>query len=136
MEALFASLKVAPRNLDLYAELARRLEAQGDPTGAERALTSMVEVEPNEAEGHRRLAKVRAEQKRDAAAVVQWRQVVRVRSLEPDGWLSLASAQIDAGQLDEAAKTLQHVLSTKWEARFQDVHRKARALQDRLRRAG
>ncbi|MCB9870357.1 MAG: hypothetical protein H6837_10900 [Planctomycetes bacterium] len=136
IEALFASLKVAPRNLDLYAELARRLEAQGDPTGAERALTSMVEVEPNEAEGHRRLAKVRAEQKRDAAAVVQWRQVVRVRSLEPDGWLSLASAQIDAGQLDEAAKTLQHVLSTKWEARFQDVHRKARALQDRLRRAG
>ena len=109
--------------------LAQRLIRAGDKVGAERAYTSMVEVKPNEAESHRRLAKVRQAQRRYGDAVVQWHQVVRVRRLEPDGWLALASAQIEARQFDGAHKTLKHVVDTVWEARFKNAKSRAHDLQ-------
>ncbi|MCZ6787448.1 MAG: hypothetical protein O7E54_09840 [Planctomycetota bacterium] len=119
--ALRGSIKAAPMNLSLYTELGKRLASLGDVHGAERAWTSLVEAQPNEAESHRLLANHREAQRRFASAVVQWRQVVRVRRDEPDGWIMLAKAQIAAGQTEEARKTLKHILATEWAARFGDV---------------
>jgi tetratricopeptide (TPR) repeat protein len=110
IDALFVALQTSPQDLDLYVQLARRLGKRGDEAGMERAHTSLVEVQPDEAESHRRLAGIREGQDRHADAVVQWRQVVRIRKLEPDGWLDLAQAQIAAGQFDGAAQTIEHVL--------------------------
>jgi len=127
--ALLQSIAVAPLELDLYAELGRRLSAAGDAGGAERAWTSLAEAKPNEADGHRRLAQHREEEQRYDDAIVQWRQVVRIRTDEPVGWLSLAKAQLKAGRTEKARATLKHVLSRKWDARFGDVHDKARKLR-------
>ncbi|MFQ5503343.1 MAG: tetratricopeptide repeat protein, partial [Planctomycetota bacterium] len=129
---LLDSIRVSPLDMDLYESLARRYESQGDSDAAERAWTSLVEIMPGEAEGHRRLARHRETQKRYAEASVQWRQVVRVRSLEPDGWLALARVQVRSGRRDAAKETLQHVLESKWEDRFGDVHAQARRLLAQL----
>ncbi|MBN2492788.1 MAG: hypothetical protein JXQ29_18210, partial [Planctomycetes bacterium] len=127
-EALFASIRMAPMNLALYRELARRLGDRGDADGAERAWTTLVEMKPNEADSHRQLAVRRASQKRFADAVVQWRQVVRCRAEEPDGWFGLARAQLKAGDREGARAAVDHLLSTKWEARFGDVRAAAARL--------
>jgi tetratricopeptide (TPR) repeat protein len=136
IQALKRSITMSPMNLDLYGILAHRLNEADDKIGSERAYTSMVEVKPNEAESHRRLAKVRDNQKRFKDAVVQWRQVIRVRTLEPDGWLGLARSQIHAGELDGAKKSIKHVLDTKWEARFKTAKTKARGLERLLQSKG
>jgi predicted Zn-dependent protease len=86
-KALLTSIRMSPMNLALYTDLGRRLGQDGDKVGSERAYTTMVEVKPNEAESHRLLAQLREKQRRYPDAVVQWQQVVRVRSKEPDGWL-------------------------------------------------
>ena len=126
--ALFASIALAPMNLDLYPDLGRRLKALGQANTAERAWTTLVEVKPNEAAGHRKLAEHRSGQKRFEDAVVQWQQVVRCRAEEPDGWLRLARAQIRAGNPEGARGTVDHLLETKWEKRFGDVKVKAAKL--------
>ena len=118
-----AARPAKPENVTFY-----RTAAQ-----AERAYTTLVELQPNEADGHRRLAQLRERQRRFPQAVVQWQQVVRIRTDEPAGWLALASAQIKAGEREAARKTLQHVLDTGWESRFGNV--KGRAT-DMLRRIG
>ena len=127
--AMRSSIAMSPMDLELYIQLARRLTVVEDEVGAERAYTSMVEVQPNEAESHRRLAEVRANQRRYTEAVVQWHQVVRVRKLEPEGWLSLAEAQIAAREFDGAQETLQHVLDTLWRDGRADARRQALVLQ-------
>ncbi|HET6202452.1 MAG TPA: VIT domain-containing protein [Planctomycetota bacterium] len=119
--ALFESIRSSPMNLDLYEELGKRLGALGDPEGAERAWTGTVEAQPNEAESHRRLALHRENQRLFAEAVEQWRQVVRARTNEPEGWLALARAQVRAGDKEGAKETLRRILQTKWEDRFGDV---------------
>ena len=61
----------------------------------------------------------------DAEAIEQWQQVIRVRTDEPNGWLSLSRAQVLAGEKTAAIKTLQQVIATQWDSRFGDVKRKA-----------
>jgi len=130
--ALFASVKLAPMNLDLYPDLGRRLGRLGDTGNAERAWTTLAEVKPNEAAGHRRLAEHRDRQKRFKEAVEQWRQVVRCRAEEPDGWLELARSQIRAGDPGAARKTLDHLMTEKWEKRFGDVKAQAARLLEQV----
>ncbi|MHC4816165.1 MAG: hypothetical protein ACYTFN_24175, partial [Planctomycetota bacterium] len=62
-------------------------------------------------------------------------QVVRVRSKEPDGWLSLGEAQVKAGQLEDAKKTVDHLLKTKWDKRFKNVDARARRLAQLVERS-
>ena len=133
-KALFASIRMSPMNLKLYTGLGQRLAKAGDEHGAERAFTTMVEVKPNEAESHRLLAQLRERQRRYPAAVVQWQQVIRVRSREPEGWLGLGHAQLKAGQRDGVRKTVDHLLKTSWDKRFGDVHSKARRLGQMVQR--
>ena len=96
-----------------------------EPCPAERAWTSLVEAQPNEAESHRLLANYRERQRRFGDAVIQWAQVVRVRTDEPDGWLALAQAQVRAGDRNAAVKTLEQVIDNKWDQRFGDVKKRA-----------
>ena len=67
-----------------------------------------------------------------ADAAVQWRQVVRIRTKEPAGWMALAQALIKAGDHKAARKTLRHVMDTSWERRFGNVRNQASALLNRI----
>ena len=118
--ALYGSIRLAPYALDAYTDLARRYRKAGDEAQAERALTNLVEPAPNQADGHRRLATVRQEQKRWPDAVVQWRQVVRTEPKDPMGALSLARALIQTGETAEARRVLEQVLRTEWAKRHGD----------------
>jgi len=133
LEALRASIRLAPRNVTVYGDLAGRYERAGDVANAERARTNLVEAMPAEAEGHRALARLRETAKRFDLAIERWRAVVRLRADEPAGWLSLAKAQVAAGDDDGARATLDHVLATSWDARFGDVKAEAAALRAGMR---
>jgi len=59
---------------------------------------------------------------------VQFEQVVRTDPLDPTGWLARARLEAQLGRTAAARKTLEHVLATKWEARFGDVRTEAAGL--------
>ncbi len=132
IEALFGAIRLAPRETAFYEDLGRRYTAMGDAANAERALTTLVESVPNQMAGHRRLAQIRAGQSRPGEAIVQWRQVVRTAPLDPTGHLDLAEALIGAGQAAEARTMLEAVLTTEWEARFDNAKTRARKLLTRI----
>ena len=56
-------------------------------------------------------------------------QVVRVRTLEPDGWFALVGALSLSGGKAEALRVLDEVLDRTWDARFGDVKAKAARLR-------
>ena len=113
---LLELIDVDRHNLSHYVEVERRL--RGDKQLAERAATAIVEASPSEAEFHEALAKVRGEKKQYAAALVHWQQVAELRSLEPNGLINLAKAQLQAGQHQAADKTIARLRSTDWPSRF------------------
>ncbi|MDF1699981.1 MAG: hypothetical protein P1V36_02320, partial [Planctomycetota bacterium] len=110
-----------PYDYTAYQSLADRYVRAGDQASAERARTTLAEVAPHQAAGHRALATIRTKQKRLPEALVQWRQVVRTERLDPTGHLALARALIDTGASEEARAVLQGVLTGTWESRFGDV---------------
>ena len=132
-DAILAALALDPRQYDLIQNLAERFAKLGDEVNAERANSSLVEHEPNSAEGHRRLAVVREKQRRFPEAVVQWQEVVRVRSFESEGWFGLAEAQIRAGDQTAAHLTLETILAKDWPERSRDVRNRASQLMRRIR---
>lgn len=123
---LLESTRAAPMQLALYTELGKRLAKLGDAQGSERAWTTVVEMQPNEAESHTLLAQHREEQGRFADAVGQWRQVVRVRTKESPGWFGLAAAQKKAGDDAGARATLEDFLQKDWPTK--EERDKARAM--------
>ena len=125
-----ALLTVAPRQIELYNDLAKRYAKSERKGEAERAITAMVEVLPEESESHAALATYRQEQKRWKDAVEQWHHVIRVRTLEPAGWLGLAGAQYGAGDRKEARKTIRHLIKSDWPEHFGDVHQQARGIKE------
>jgi len=130
--ALYGSIELAPLGYDAYEDLARRLATLGNQAGYERALTSLAEPAPNQAEGHRRLGRAFTRDGRLEAAFVQWAQVVRTERLDPTGWLEYAESAVRAGDTATARKALQHVLEGTWEDRFGDVKQQAAARLARL----
>lgn len=122
-------IAASPRTLSLYQELAGYYTALKQEGEAERAVTSMVEVLPEESESHAALARVRQEQKRWDLAVEQWHHVVRVRTNEPDGWFGLAEAQFKSGDRKGAKATIRHLIKTDWPERFGDVDYRAKELE-------
>ncbi len=134
VEALLERSHVAGHELELYVELGRRLTDLEQWERAERAHTTLVELSPNESEGHRMLAQIRQGQDRWQDAVGHWRHVVRVRSEEPDGHLGLAKVLIQAKQADEARAVLEGVLSASWPARYPGTRDQARRLLEELGR--
>jgi predicted Zn-dependent protease len=128
--ALQQAAELSRRDIKLYQDLGKRLGDQ--PKEAERAYTSIVEVTPSESEGHALLAEVRQEQNRWPEAVTQWKQVARIRALEPTGLLKLAAAQIHLRQWDEASQTLRKVGTRSWPQRFGDVRAQVRQLEGQI----
>ena len=88
-----------------------------------------------EAEHHQELATIRGRQKKYAAAVLHWQKVAELRSLEPNGLINLAKAQLLNDQADAAQKTMAKIQKTEWPSRFDDDIRNATREFDRLRQA-
>ena len=57
-----------------------------------------------------------------------WRQVTRVRTEEPTGYLGLARKLLRLERLDEAREVLDHLRRTSWPSHFGDVHHRAEQL--------
>ncbi len=119
-EQLFASVELARRDIDLWVKLSERLESLEQPVEAERARTSLVEMLPTESEGHAKLAEIRQEQDRWPDAAYHWREVARIRKLEPGGLLGLAGAQVHLKERAAADSSLKELETTKWPDRFRD----------------
>ncbi len=120
-----ASLELSRRNLDLWEKLADRFTAMKEPVEAERANTSLVEIAPQETEGHARLAEIRQRQDRWDEAINHWQQVARLRKLEPTGLLKLAPALLHQKRLQEFDDTLHKLEATPWPDRFNEELQKA-----------
>jgi tetratricopeptide (TPR) repeat protein len=127
-----ASLQLSRRDVELYNDLGRRLDALNQPAQAERAYTSLVEMLPHESEGHAALAEIRQTQDRWDEAIDHWRQVAQIRALEPTGLLRLAEAQIHLKRWDEALATLRKLDTTAWPSRFGDIPNQVRQLERQI----
>jgi len=131
IEQVLRSLELSRRDIQLYRNLGERFDELERGEDAERAYTSIVEALPSESESHALLAEIRQKQDRWDEAIVHWRQVARIRALEPTGLLKLAAAQIHQRQWDRAAETLKK-LNKSWPSRFTDVQRDVRELQRQI----
>ena len=127
---LLAVIAADPHSIDSYKKLAERLKDQ--PAEAERAVTSIIEVGPQEAENHAALADIRQSQNRWHEAIAQWADVAQLRVLEPMGLLKLAAAQIHQKQWDAAEESIQKLQRKQWPARFNNVENETRALEMQL----
>jgi tetratricopeptide (TPR) repeat protein len=130
--ALLQAVQLRPREISLYRDMGRRLESLDRPREVERAYTSIVEMQPNEAESHALLAEVRQQQNRWGEAIVQWGHAARLRALEPDGLLKLAAAQVHERQWDQAAETVRKLRSRGWPSRFSNVEQEIRHLEQQI----
>jgi hypothetical protein len=120
-------------NLGLYSQLEEKLRDNKEL--AERAATAVVEASPNEAEHHEALAKIRGRQKQYDKAILHWQQVAELRSLEPNGLINLAKAQLLGNEAAAARKTMEKVQKTEWPSRFDNDISDAVREFDRLRQA-
>jgi len=135
-EALLDWSRTEGHQLSLYADLGRLLLKLERPARSERAFTTLVELSPNESEGHQLLAEVRAGQSRWEEAAERWRHVARIRTQEPTGHLGLARALLQLERYDEARTVIDHLRSTSWPSRFGDVRHAADALLHELSSRG
>ena len=126
---LLASLQLSRRDIQLYKDLGRRFHDLNRPQQTQRAYTSIVEMLASESESHTLLAEIRQEQDRWDQAIHHWRQVARIRALEPTGLLKLAAAQIHQQQWDAATETLRKLEAKGWPSRFGDVRDEVRRLE-------
>lgn len=130
-DQILAQLDFDRHNLELYKELARRLK--GDEQQAERAVTTLVEAAPKEAEHHEALAMIRQEQNRWNEAVDHWRHVAALRALEPNGLLKLAEAQIHEKRWPAARSTIGKLKARSWPSRFSNVDRQIQLLEKQIK---
>ena len=132
---LRALARARGHDLALFQDLGERLSKLERPDEAERAFTNLAELSANESEGRQLLAGIREKQGRFLDAAGEWRQVVRVRSREPGGYLGLARSLITAGRAGEAREHLRFLLGRSWDSRFGDVHGEARKLHEKAEAA-
>lgn len=129
---LLRSVQVSRRDYNLYAELGKRFEGLGDAAAAERARTSVLDLLPNDAEGHERLAVIREQQQRFVDAVVQWQHVSRLRPLDPAGLIGTTRNQVAAGDRNAARESLQLLKRTSWPPRFQQLPQQIAELEMKM----
>jgi predicted Zn-dependent protease len=132
LEQQLQATQQSRRDLKIYEDLGRRYAALSQPAEAERAYTSIVEMQPTEAESHSLLAEIREKQNRWPEAIEQWEQAARLRALEPTGLLKLAAAQIHEKRWDNATETLRKLETQNWPSRFGDVRGQVRALERKV----
>ncbi len=129
---LLQAVQLARRDLALYRDLGRRLTELKQGKEAERAYTSIVEMQALESESHTMLAEVREQQGRWPEAIEHWRRVADLRALEPTGLIRLAAAQIHEKQWDAAAETVKTLRAKAWPARFDSEQERIRALEKQV----
>ena len=117
-------------NLEHYKKLAERLKE--DDAMSERAITTIVEAAPNEAEHHQAIAEIRQTQDRWKDAIMHWEQVAELRRLEPTGLMKLAEAQIHVGNDAAAEKTLRKLDTETWPDRFSEVDSEIKRMRKEL----
>lgn len=127
---LLKLIELDSHNLALYPQLAERLKDQ--PPEAERAVTSLIEAGPQEADNHTALAEIRQKQDRWDEAIDEWTAVATLRSLEPTGLVKLAEAQIHQSRWDAARNSIEKLQRTEWPSRFGDINNQTRQLQEKL----
>jgi Flp pilus assembly protein TadD len=125
LRELYAGAESARRDINMYKDIAARCEKLNRPAEAERARTMIVEILPNESESHTLLAGIRQEQNRWNDAILHWRQVARIRSLEPTGLQRLAEALIHEKKWPEAREVIRLLMDKPWPTRFGDVRQQA-----------
>ncbi len=135
-QAMLERARLAAHEVELWAKLGDRLSQLEQIAAAERAYTSLIEALPNESEGHHKLAEIRQRQQRWNEAAERWRQVMRVRTKEPTGYLGLARCLMQLERWEEARKVVDQLLSTPWPERFGDVRAETERLLQRIQRAG
>ncbi len=118
-------------NLELYKDLAKRLK--NNEGQSERAVTTLVESAPKEAEHHEALAVIRQEQNRWGDAIDHWKHVAALRALEPTGLLKLAEAQIHEKRWPAARSTIGKLKSKSWPSRFSNVEGQVQQLEKRIK---
>ncbi len=117
---------------ELFLDLGDRWTKLERPEAAERAYTNVVELIPNESEGHALLAGKREQQEHFDQAAHHWREVTRIRSKEPTGYLGLARSLIAGGEGAQAKPILEQLLRQDWPEHFGDVAKDVRELLKRL----
>jgi predicted Zn-dependent protease len=132
-QQVLRALELNRRDIKSYEDLGNRFAALGRGADAERAFTSIVEVLPNESEGHQLLAEIRQRQDRWADAIKHWEQVAKIRSLEPTGLIGLAAAQLHERQYEKAAETLGKLKARPWPPHFADAPHRTAELERQLR---
>jgi tetratricopeptide (TPR) repeat protein len=132
MRQLFQAVQLSRRDLALYRNLGERLTELKQEKQAERAYTSIVEMQALEAESHTMLAEVREKQGRWPEAIEHWRRVADLRALEPTGLLRLAAAQIREKQWDAAAETVKTLRTKTWPPRFDKERERIRVLEKQV----
>jgi tetratricopeptide (TPR) repeat protein len=132
LRQLLASADLSRRDINLYRSLADRFKNREQREDAERAYTSIVEMQPNESESHTMLAEIRQSQNRWPEAIEQWKEVAGIRSLEPTGLLRLAEAQIHEKRREDARQTIDTLLHKDWPGRFGNIHQQAQSLKARI----
>lgn len=130
---LLLAVELSRRDLTLYEELGKRLTALQQPREAERAYTSLVEMQPNETESHTRLAEIRQQQNRWQDAIDHWQRVVELRALEPTGLLKLAAAQIHEKQWPAARASVAKLKAKSWPERFNNLPHEIRVLEGQIK---
>ncbi len=130
---LLDAVELSRRDIALYRSLGDRYVTQlKNEVEAERAYASIVEMLPSESESHTLLAEIRQTQGRWDEAIHHWRQVGRIRSLEPTGYLKLAQAQIQGKKFDDARDTLRKLEKRDWPERFGNIPDQVRELRGRI----
>jgi len=133
--ALREAASVAARDPGLYRRLGDRYLRVKDAQEAERAFTNMVEIMPHESAGHLQLAEVREKQRRWTDAAHHWREVMRIRTKEPTGYIRLVKVLIRSGKLDEAQPVIETLRRTTWPDRFSNVAKEIRQIEQLMRKA-
>ena len=117
-------------DLALYRQLATRFGS--NEVEAERAVTSLIEAAPNEAENHTAMAELRQTQDRWEEAIPHWQRVTELRQLEPTGLVKLTGAQIHQKQWAAAQESLTRLQRGSWPSRFNNLPNEIRQLQEQL----
>ena len=100
-------------------EAKRRLDA-GDPQGAVRVLSSVIEEYPTRGDALRLVGYRLLDLKQPVQAVRLFRQVQQQRPFEPHSYLDLARSLEECGMYGLAAVQYEVVLAGTWHARFHE----------------
>jgi tetratricopeptide (TPR) repeat protein len=132
VQQLYDAIGFTRQASSLYADLGKRLGELNRPAAAERANTTIVELQANESESHTLLAEIREKQNRWLEAIRHWERVAEIRKLEPTGLLKLAAAQIHEKQWNNAEASLRKLRTQTWPDRFPEVAKQTRELENLL----